>query len=339
MQMTFSLFGWTGYGYGLALAIAVLLQLLLMGVIAGRQRLPVGTVPVFGAFAIPLGVICARLLFCLINLSLFLETYENPWLMLRFFDGGLSMTGLFLGLLLAALISARLMGVKPGTLLDVMTLPLGLSLALLRAGECFTELGVGKVVEESALTQSAPWLFLKEQVGIVTEYRLAVYAYEALVGVLIFVVMLCVAHTFRKTRQLRAGDIALIFFSLYGATQMLLESMRDDGHMLVTFLRVAQVFAAAMPLIAMGVFTKRYIRMRGKGDKRIVLSWALLLLCVIAGVLLEFSLDGRITWGNPSMLRDYLIMAVLCVCLFIMPYSLFITLSKKSTAEEVECGA
>lgn len=329
MQASFMIGGWTVHFYGLGIALAAFALLMGMGVAGYRRRLPLGTVRVFGVLAIPLGILLARLLFCLVNLSLFTETYENPWLMLRFFDGGLSMPGALLGMFLAALLTARIMNVRLGQLLDVMALPLGLFLALCRAAEGFTELGVGKIVEEGFFTQHLPWLFLRETAGIATEYRLAVYGYEAAAGLLIFLLMLVLSSLVKRSRQVRPGDLALVFFSLYGASQMLLESMRDDGHMLITFLRVGQVLAALLPILATAVFARRYSRIRGKGGLRVQLSWLVVGLCVALGVLLEFSLDGRITWGTPSLLRDYLLLAGVSAALFLVPYSLFTVLRKR----------
>ena len=69
--------------------------------------LAAGTVRFFGLIGIPLGILGARAVYCALNLSAFVETYENPWLMFNFFDGGLSMTGLLCGLVLAAFLTSR----------------------------------------------------------------------------------------------------------------------------------------------------------------------------------------------------------------------------------------
>ncbi len=329
MQETFPFLGLTVHAYGLCLALGAFLLLILMGLLGYGYRLPPGTVRVFGAVGIPLGLLCSRLVFCLLNLSLFTETYENPWLMLRFFDGGLSMTGFLLGLLLAAFLAARLMKARFGKLVDALAAPLALFMALARFGERYTSLGVGKVVEEGVLTKAAPWLFLTETMGIATEYRMAVSLYEALAALVIFLLILAMTLHLRKNKDVRDGDVALIFFSLYGASQLVLESLRDDGHLMITFLRVAQVAAALMPVWATAVFTKRYVRIWGKADGRIVRSWLLVLLCLAGGIALEFSLDGRLSWGAPSMLRDYLLLSGLALVLFWVPFRLFLTLCRK----------
>jgi len=42
-------------------------------------------------------------------------------------------------------------------------------------------------------------------------------------------------------------------------------------------------------------------------------------LCMAAVVVLEFSLDGRLTFGNPTLSRDWSLMAAACTALFAMP--------------------
>jgi len=329
MHEGFPFLGAIGYYYGLIIAVAGFVCLVLTGFYAYQRKMPAGTARVLGTLAIPLGLLGARLFFCLFNLPLFTETYGNPWLMLRFFDGGLSMTGFLFGFTLAVFITARICGVRFGKLLDAATLPLGLFMAACRAAEVFTELGVGKRVEEGFLTRYAPWLFITEVSGVAKEFRLAVFGYEAVAGVLIFLWLWRFARTARKKKNVRAGDLALLFFSLYGASQVFFESMRDDGHMLIIFLRVAQVFAVCMPLVAAGIFSSRYAFIRGKADARLIFSWLVLLLCVAAGVLLEFLMDGRLSWGMPSMARDYGLLAAVCAALYAVPASLLAVLRKK----------
>ncbi len=334
MDTTFTLFGLTAHAYGAFAAVGALLTLLLMGLLGYQSRMPAGTARVFGLLAIPLGIAGARLAYCALNIGLFTETYENPWLMLRFFDGGLSMTGLLLGLLLAAYLTSRVMKVSCGKVADVMCVPLGLLIALLREAERFTDLGAGKVAEGGALVKAAPWLFLSRRAGVNVEYRLAVYHYEAAAGILLFAVMLALFASASRRKNARSGDLALLFFALYGASQTLLESMRDDGHMLMTFLRAAQAASALMPLAVAGVFTRRYLHIQKKANARIVLTWAALLLCVAGVAILEFSLDGRLTWGAPSLARDYGLMAALCAVLLAMPCSLYATLTRSLYREE-----
>lgn len=333
MDTSFTFLGLTVHAYGLCAATAALLLLVPMGLLCRRRGLPAGTTRVFGILGIILGVMGARTAYCLFNLPAFLETYENPWLMLCFFDGGMAMPGLLVGLTLAAVLTARLMKVRPGTLLDVMCVPMGLMLAALRFGERFTDLGVGKAVEEGWFTAAALWLFQQSRMGVAMEYRLNVWAYEAAAGIALFAATLLAYLWLRGRREARPGDTALCFFSMYGASQTLLESMRDDGHMMIVFLRVGQVAAALCVLIACGIWLARYARIRGWAGGRVWLTVGGMVLYVAGVALLEFSLDGRLTFGAPSLARDYGLMAALCAMAAALACSLMITINRRLCRE------
>lgn len=319
MESTFDIFGLTGHLYGVCAAAALLI--LVAGMRIFGRSLPKGTSGLYGVLAAVLGIAGARILYCVCNLSTFTETFENPWLMLCFFDGGLSMPGAILGLIAAALLTAKVQKVPAARMMDMLCLPLGLALAVIRYGEQFTDLGVGKAVAEGFATASLPWLFQQSRMGVAVEYRLNVWAYEAVAGLILFAAALLVYPKLRR----RAGDTALFFFSLFGAVQVLMESMRDDGHMLLIFLRVGQLAAALMPLIACGFLTRRPISARSKW-----IAWILLIACAGAIVVLEFSLDGRLTFGTPTLLRDYSMMAAVCAVLFAVPCTLLFSAEQKA---------
>lgn len=300
MTTTFSVLGLNGQMYGLCAAAAAVI--LMLGLRLTNRQLPKGTARLFGVLGMTLGIVCARALYCAVNWSDFVNNYENPWLMLRFFDGGLAMGGAVGGVLLAALLTAKWMKVSCANLLDAVCVPLGLAIAALRIGECFTDLGVGAVVEEGFATAHLPWLLLESRMGVMVEFRLNVWLYEAVAGVILFVL----TALFFRSQNRRNGDAALFFFSLYGASQVLLESMRDDGHMLVIFLRIGQVVAALLPLVVCGMVCKRVSR------RHALIGWLVQLAAAAGIVLLEFSLDGRLTFGTPTLLRDYGLMALCC---------------------------
>ena len=306
MDTTFSFLGLTGHVYGLCAAIAA--AVMIAGVKLWGKKLPAGTASVFGVLGMVLGIAGARLLYCLCNVTTFTETFENAWLMLNFFDGGLSLPGLIAGVIAAAAITAKLMKVKLADVLDAAAMPAGLSLAVLRFGEQFTDLGVGKVVEEGFLTEKLPWLFDFSRMGVSVEYRMNAWGYEAFAGLVIFVLVLLLGR-----RLQRSGDTAVFFAALFGASQILLESMRDDGHMLLIFLRVGQLGAAVLVMLALG------FALKGSSRKAKWLSWLVMILCAVLLVGLEFSLDGRLTVGTPSLLRDYSIMAFDCAVVLALP--------------------
>ena len=308
MAETFSLFGVEIYAYGLYAAVGA--ALLLFGMSFVGRDLPNGTVGLFGVLGMTFGIVLARALYCAVNWNDFMYNYENPMLVFRFFDGGLSMAGLLAGLLLAAAVTAKTVKVRFAQVMDALAVPFGLLIWALRAGEQYTELGVGAAVEESFMTAHMPWLFVESRMGVMVDYRLKVWQYEVMMAIVLFVAaVVC----YRKLKD-HAGDTAIVVFSLYGASQILWESMRDDGHMLIIFLRVGQLAAFLMPLICCGILSRRV-----KSKKLVAAAWIVMVLCVGAVAALEFSLDGRLTFGNPTLARDWGLMAAVCAVLFAMP--------------------
>jgi len=150
---------------------------------------------------------------------------------------------------------------------------------------------------------------VESRMGVMVDYRLKVWLYEVIMAIALFVVAVA---CYRKLK-IHAGDTAIVVFSLYGASQILLESMRDDGHMLLIFLRVGQLGAALLPIAACAILC------RGESRAVKLATWGEVAVCVVGVALLEFSLDGRLTIGTPSLARDYSIMAVLCAVLAAHP--------------------
>lgn len=312
MEASFELFGLTGHRLGLFAAAGMLLLLAVMLFLAGKRAIPAQNVCVLTLTGAVLGIVFARLLYCLVNLSDFIEAYENPWLMLRFFDGGLSIAGLLCGILLAVPVAAMLTGQKPAELLDLLCVPMGILFCALYLGQQDTGLGIGKVVEEGFATQNLPWLFLCERMGVNVEYRMLVYVYQAVFALLIALVMIPL-YLFRQCKPgFQPGETGLLALALYGCCMVVLESLRDDGHMLVIFLRIGQVTAALLPIAALIVFCKRYVRYAGRKNAVCWLS-SLLILLFIAGIaLLEFALDGRLAMVEAGNGTYYAVMIALC---------------------------
>lgn len=316
----------TLYAFGLCAAAAALVLLLLTSLFGRRKGLPCGMASLFCAIAIPGAVLMARLFYVALNFKLFTETFENPALMLCFWDGGLSMTGAITGAVLAGLIAAGIAKQPFAKLADAFAVPMGLSLSILFFGEQFTDLGIGKSVSEGFLTRSLPGLLITQKMGRTIVYNLCPWKYEAIAFLLLFGVTLLV---FWRNSH-RDGDTALIFFALAGAVTILLESMRDDGHMLIIFLRVAQLGGAVMVFLSMGIAGARF-RRAGGSLRLVVLSWIAEVVALGGLVMIEFALDGRLSFGAKSLGVNYLAMLGCCALMAFMPCCM---ISKTKALEE-----
>ena len=299
------------FPYGLFAAAGVGCMLIAMLLTAPKRSFSKGTVTVFGLLAIPLSLVFSRLLYCVFQLNLFCDTYENPWLMLCIWDGGYSIWGVIPALLLAAWLTAKMQRCSFRSLWDCVSLSSALLFAMLYAGEGRTELGIGKVIDTGFLTSAFPFLVLEQKLGVNVEYRLIVYRLQCLACVVLFLVMLL---SRRKSKT--EGILALHFWSIFASMQIFWESLRDDGHMLFIFLRIGQV-AAGIVLLWVLIDLSRCYRQAGLHMPWFV--WPVFVLCLGLIAALEFSLDGRLTIGTPSMARDYGLMAAVCVILAALP--------------------
>ncbi len=296
---SFPVLGLTVYKYGLSLAVAAAAWLYLSGFLAKKRNLPGNTVLLTGVLAIPLSLIFGRLLFCLVSLGYFLETIGQPAAMFYFWDGGLSMMGALLGVGLAALIAARLKKARFLVLMDVLAVPAGLFIAIARLGEAYTTLGRGKSIDAEWM-QSSMFFSTREAWG---DYY-AVFRYEAAVAAILLLVMLCLFFG-RKTRAtLRPGDLALVFGTLFGSAQVVLESLRDDGHMLWGFVRASQIISILLPVAAVIVFSVRLIRREGM-RLHPVLAWITAAAAIGLAVIKEFDIDT-----SDNLFREYALMSL-----------------------------
>lgn len=299
------------FPYGLFAAAGVGCMLIAMLLTAPKRSFSKGTVTVFGLLAIPLSLVFSRLLYCVFQLNLFCDTYENPWLMLCIWDGGYSIWGVIPALLLAAWLTAKKQRCSFRSLWDCVSLSSALLFSMLYAGEGRTELGIGKVIDTGFLTSAFPFLVLEQKLGVNVEYRLIVYRLQCLACVVLFLVMLLSRH-----KSKAEGILALRFWSIFASMQIFWESLRDDGHMLFIFLRIGQV-AAGIVLLWVLIDLSRCYRQAGLHMPWFV--WPVFVLCLGLIAALEFSLDGRLTIGTPSMARDYGLMAAVCVILATLP--------------------
>ncbi len=270
--MTFSVLGLTGSLYGLCAGLSVLCYLAAAIWLHRKTQFNADTVLTYGILGIPLGLVFARIVFSAANYTYFLQTLEQPAKMLYVWDGGLSMSGMLLGLVLAALLTAKLKRLIFSSFLDAMVLPLGVLLFGLRLAEGLTEgFGIGRSIQSGTLTQSLPFFFINETFGTLELHRIAVFRLEAVFALIILGLMFLLK--LRKGR--RPGDLSLLFFALYGAGQVLFESMRSDGHMVIIFIRVQQVLGLLAVLVALGVFCHRYGTRHGARDT-VTAAWTML---------------------------------------------------------------
>lgn len=301
--IVFSVFGMPVTAYALCLALSLGAGLFLFFALGKKRKINADTLWRTALLSLPLGLLGARLFYCLARVYYYLEVGLNG--MLRLWDGGFALWGAVGGAALAALLSAKSTKQPVAPVLDALAAPGALMIALMRFAEYFSGEGRGFYLDEGA------WCFFPVAVfrADYEEWHLAVFVWEGLAALAILVAVL------RKRRK--AGNTARLFLLLYSACQILLESLRQDRTLRWLFVRVSQLTAA---LVIAGLMLFAVLRWTRKKQERrmslggILLCWAAVLLGVGVCICMEFSVEGKILVDLPIW-TAYLIMA--CACLLI----------------------
>lgn len=266
----------TLYGALAALSLAAMLAVTCAELL--RKGAGYGTFIRFAVLCIPFAFVGSRAAFCLSNLSYYLETISMPEMMLHVQDGGASMTGALAGVLISALIAARWTKQPAGLILDAAALGMPVALIIERLAEPLCEMGLGKYFQSTAFD------FMYD----LADGMHPVFAYEAIAAGIIGLAL--VLH-FRK-RPMKNGDLMGCFLVLYGCTQTVLESLRNDGHMkVIHFVRVNQVAAIAIAVAVLILWSIRCWKLSAK--KEAITSWVTAAVCIGFGVVQEFAADGE----------------------------------------------
>jgi len=275
--------------YGLLASLSLGLLLAAADLWYRREKISVHVWLQLCIAAIPLALVGSRLLF---SVSAIINgDFSAPVQALYAWDGGASITGAFIGVVLAAVIISKLNRIPCGKLLDGVALGAPVALVVERLAEFPVDMGIGRPVDTEFL------YFL----GHFTDDRHPVFLYEAVIALILLVVLGFIALSKQKRRP---GDLLLIFMTLYGTTQVLMESLRDDAHMVIYYIRLNQVAALVMAVIAFVIWMIRWAR---SGAKPVSLAVASGLVTggIALGIFQEFAVDS-----NPNLLLEYAIMAL-----------------------------
>lgn len=176
--------------------------------------------------------------------------------------GGFALAGAFAGCFLAAGI-VRVLGLTKNLpdLLDCLCIAGCLGIALGRLGAWFGSSDRGMII---AAEGWYPWVSgVRNQVSGAEEPRLAVFLIQAVAAAALFISLL-IWYLAGKERR-RSGDGAMLFLLCYGASQVLLDSVRYDAlHFRSNgFISVVQVLCAVAMAFVVVVMAVRLHRTRG----------------------------------------------------------------------------
>ena len=286
--------------FSIALVVCLLFGIGMVIYACKRHHMHPDTADWFCLLALPMGLIGARLFYCVVRLTLYQEIGMEK--MLVFTDGGYAIWGAVGGVVLAAVCTARITKQRAMQVLDALTVPAAMTICLYRLAERLSGQGLGDPIDDEALC----FFPLGTYYEPADEWNYSIFLLHAavLLGIALFLY-------FRSFH--REGDKIKAFFILYCCSQILLESLRRDEYLRWLFVRVSQLTAAIVLTLMMLYAAGKMLQSAQDKKRTLVRSllprFGILILLVGVCVLMEFAVE-KTEW--PDWL-PYLIMLVCCV--------------------------
>ncbi len=262
--------------YAILIVSAIVIGYFLASNEARRLRLPQDTAIDFLLYAIPLGIICARLYYVIFRFN---DYSENLLSIFNIREGGLAIYGGVIGGLIAAKLVSRKHKISTLTLLDVVAPALVLGQGIGRWGNYINMEAYGLRISEESL-QFFPFA-VEIPVGDVWYWHMATFFYEFCWDILVFALLMVI----RKHRR-RRGDVFCWYLLLYCSGRTVIEGLRNDSLTFISeFVRISQVLSA---IAALGVAVYFFVRIRDRISAVTIAPLVSAVLCIAVTFLGEF---------------------------------------------------
>lgn len=290
--------------YAVLIVSAILIGYLYARHEAERLRLPHDSIIDFLLYAIPLGIVCARIYYVVFRLNMYSEDILSIF---NVREGGLAIYGGVIGGLLAAKLVARKHHVSALTLLDVVSPALVLGQGIGRWGNYINMEAYGLRISEEYL-QFFPFA-VEIPVGSVWYWHMATFFYEFCWDLLVFALLLLI-----KRHMRRKGDVFCWYILLYCAGRTVIEGLRYDSLTFISeFVRISQVLSA---LAALGVVIYFFQRIRDRISPITIAPLVSAVICIVVTFLGEFERGAYSTlfiWSQISLIVLLLSQAALVI--------------------------
>ena len=255
-EVAFTIFGFPVFWYGIILASAVFIGFYIAQFLYKlfyKDSHTADKIIDFAPFLIVLGVLGARLYYCLVNYSYYSEHVIQIF---DFRQGGLSIHGMILGGILGLIACTRYYKLDILKFLEAFSCATALAQAIGRWGNFFNS-------EAFGMPTDLPWkLFIpidKRPFSMVDcDFFHPTFLYESLLDLLIFFILLSLYKKFLD----KSGMIFVLYLLLYSFVRIGIEYLRVDSVLNIFGFPVAQW--ASVLVIIFAVFFAAYIYTRKK---------------------------------------------------------------------------
>lgn len=219
-RIAFSLFGLDVYWYGLLIVIGMILAVYLSSNELKRRGYDPEIIYDICLWAIPAGIIGARIYYVLFQL----DNYDSIMEMINVRDGGLAIHGGVIAAVIAGYIYCKIKKINLIKITDIIFIFLPLAQAIGRWGNFINN-------EAFGAETNVPWALIIDG----KSYH-PTFFYESLSN---FIVFLVLWYVYRKVKN-KTGLTTGLYLAAYGVIRFFIEGLRTDSLMLGN-IRVAQL--------------------------------------------------------------------------------------------------
>ena len=240
------------YWYGILIAIGFALAVLYGCRCAKQFGLTEDNILDMLLLAAPLGIIGARLYYCIFYWELYAD---NPISVLYIWEGGLAIYGGVIGAAIGVILHSRWKKTPLLPMLDIGSMGLLIGQSIGRWGNFMNREAHG------GITDSFFKMGLQDSAGVVTYYH-PTFLYESVWNLVGFILL----HFYSKRRRFD-GEVFLLYVAWYGLGRAWIEGLRTDSlYLFGTGIRVSQLLAALSCVAAVAVIVYVYRRKKPRRE-------------------------------------------------------------------------
>ena len=208
-------------------------------------------------YLIIVAILGARIYYCLFILDYY---FKNILDIFKIWEGGLAIHGGVIAGIIFIYFYTKKKKLPLLDILDIFAPALVLGQAIGRWGNFFNGEAFGPETTLTTLKSLNIPKFIIDGMYIDHTYHHPTFFYESIGCLIIFIIIMIL----RNLKTIKSGQIASIYFILYGIIRFFIESLRQDSLMLFN-LKVAQLVSIIMIIVGLYLFIRPYIR--SKYDK------------------------------------------------------------------------
>lgn len=250
-RVAFSFGPFTVYWYGVIIGVAMLLAIFLATREGKKRGLGEDTITDMTMWAIPLGLVGARLYYVLFEWQYYVQ---NPIEIIAIWKGGIAIYGGLIAGGLTVYWYCKKRGIPFALMLDVLAPYVLLAQSIGRWGNFVNQEAHGGEVTRGFLENLYLPKFIIDQMQTNGVYTHPTFLYESLWSLLGFIIIITLRN---RKGLLRQGEVALSYLIWYPVGRFFIEGMRTDSLWIGDFLRVSQGLSLLLFVGAIGIWIYR----------------------------------------------------------------------------------